>query len=200
MKEVGGRVLVHCAQGVSRSSTIVIAYLIWKENKTFEDAYRILRIRRAIVSPNVGFMVQCMNFHKRLFSNYEELHDNLKPKCFAVGCHQLEDPQTIVVRLIEKLYAGNGNRNNCLDPRGVFLVANSEKAYIWIGSQCHQTYKELFIEKAKEYIKKLQKYENFPKEVIDVKEGEETQDFWDMFGLNEIPSTKYEYNNQWKKW
>ena len=33
------QVYVHCHQGVSRSSSMVIAYLIWREGLTFKSAF-----------------------------------------------------------------------------------------------------------------------------------------------------------------
>lgn len=36
----GGVVFVHCHQGVSRSSSMVIAYLMWKHNLAFSEAFQ----------------------------------------------------------------------------------------------------------------------------------------------------------------
>ena len=55
----GGGVYVHCAMGVSRSSTAVLAYLLAAhEGLSLDDALRFLRARRPNVNPNAGFVAQ----------------------------------------------------------------------------------------------------------------------------------------------
>lgn len=51
-----GKVLVHCAQGISRSVTIVIAFIIIKFKISYSLAYEQVRSKRDIASPNVGFI------------------------------------------------------------------------------------------------------------------------------------------------
>ena len=63
-------VLVHCMAGVSRSSSIVMAYLIRYENMTLEEAYQHVKAKRPQVQPNDGFWAQLTNYeaqcqHKR---------------------------------------------------------------------------------------------------------------------------------------
>ncbi|KAG7480779.1 hypothetical protein MATL_G00060020 [Megalops atlanticus] len=53
----GGKILVHCAVGVSRSATLVLAYLMIRENKTLVDAIKTVMNRRGII-PNRGFLRQ----------------------------------------------------------------------------------------------------------------------------------------------
>eukprot|EP01084_Bolivina_argentea_P106568 190672_1 len=51
-------VLVHCFAGISRSSTIIIAYLMKSKKMSFEKAFEFTKQKRSIVSPNEGFVKQ----------------------------------------------------------------------------------------------------------------------------------------------
>jgi protein-tyrosine phosphatase len=62
------RVLVHCVMGISRSTTVVIAYLIATSQMTPLEALAAVRAKRAIVRPNRGFMAQLHEYHSR-YSN-----------------------------------------------------------------------------------------------------------------------------------
>lgn len=59
-----GNVLVHCHFGVSRSATIVIAYLMSKYKMTFEQAYVYVRQRRRFINPNTGFVSQLREYQR----------------------------------------------------------------------------------------------------------------------------------------
>ena len=52
----GSGVLVHCQEGISRSVTIVCAYLMLYESMSLADALGLVRSVRMIASPNPGFM------------------------------------------------------------------------------------------------------------------------------------------------
>ena len=63
------KVLVHCAAGTSRSATIVIAYLMWKnKGMTFENVLNYVKDKRKI-SPNLAFQEQLQLFEKILKEN-----------------------------------------------------------------------------------------------------------------------------------
>ncbi|CAG2100484.1 unnamed protein product [Medioppia subpectinata] len=51
-------ILVHCAAGVSRSATIVIAYLMQTLQRPYEEVRDLVRRRRPEIYPNEGFVDQ----------------------------------------------------------------------------------------------------------------------------------------------
>nr|GLL31892.1 protein-tyrosine-phosphatase MKP1-like isoform X1 [Ipomoea trifida] len=66
VREQGGRVFVHCCQGVSRSTSLVIAYLMWKKEQSFEDAFQHVKATRGVTNPNMGFAWQLLQCQKRV--------------------------------------------------------------------------------------------------------------------------------------
>jgi protein-tyrosine phosphatase len=59
-------VIVHCAAGMSRSPTLVIAYLMIENRWSYEATYNYVRSRRGIVEPNIGFVKQLKALEYRL--------------------------------------------------------------------------------------------------------------------------------------
>uniref|UniRef100_A0A3Q3Q169 Dual specificity protein phosphatase n=1 Tax=Monopterus albus TaxID=43700 RepID=A0A3Q3Q169_MONAL len=62
----GGKVLVHCHVGVSRSATLVLAYLMLKQNLTLVEAICAVKDKRGII-PNRGFLRQLIKLNGQLF-------------------------------------------------------------------------------------------------------------------------------------
>jgi protein-tyrosine phosphatase len=62
-------VLVHCRAGVSRSASMVIAWLIMEKKMTYEQAFELVENKRPVIAPNDGFIAQL----KRLAVNPEIL-------------------------------------------------------------------------------------------------------------------------------
>lgn len=56
------KILVHCSRGVSRSVTMVLAYLMIKQNMTYNDALALVRSKRIMANPNEGFKNQLIKF------------------------------------------------------------------------------------------------------------------------------------------
>jgi len=51
----GENVLVHCQQGISRSASIVIAFLMRERRLSYDVALNFLREKRKCIKPNSGF-------------------------------------------------------------------------------------------------------------------------------------------------
>ena len=188
VKDKGGRVLVHCIQGISRSVTLVMAYLIYKNKLTYDKAFNIVQSKREISSPNFGFSIQLQNFYLRLnepASKYRYI-----PKIFAVGSFQNEQPEKIVCRLINEPFFEHKENGipRMLDKRGIFIIVSLTKVYLWLGSKISLTNKELYLKTALDYINVLKEYEHAPVDetgpiyIYDEKENEEF--------INELLRTK----------
>ncbi|TNN57302.1 Dual specificity protein phosphatase 2 [Liparis tanakae] len=62
VKQSGGRVLVHCQAGISRSATICLAYLMHTQRVKLDEAFDFVKRRRQVISPNLAFMGQLLQF------------------------------------------------------------------------------------------------------------------------------------------
>jgi dual specificity MAP kinase phosphatase len=60
------KVLVHCVAGISRSPAIVISFLMRYAKMSMNEAYDFVKRKRSIVSPNLNFMGQLLEYEKKL--------------------------------------------------------------------------------------------------------------------------------------
>lgn len=54
----GGKVLVHCRRGISRSAALCVAYLMEAKSMTFNEAFNTLKKQRPAININQGFVDQ----------------------------------------------------------------------------------------------------------------------------------------------
>lgn len=73
----GGRILVHCNLGVSRSSTIVISYLMKSREWTLKVAHDFVKDRRTCIRPNRGFLQQLSDWEQSIFGRKHTDADEL---------------------------------------------------------------------------------------------------------------------------
>ncbi|KAG6910573.1 hypothetical protein DXG01_009524 [Tephrocybe rancida] len=62
-----GKILIHCAAGISRSPTILAAYLLKRRGMSLKEALRHIVQARPQVSPNSGFLQQLKDLEVELY-------------------------------------------------------------------------------------------------------------------------------------
>ncbi|XP_028999575.1 dual specificity protein phosphatase 22-A isoform X2 [Betta splendens] len=79
----GGSCLVHCLAGVSRSTTMVVAYLMTVTHYSWEDCLSAVKAVRSFVGPNYGFLEQLQEYQTGQVSEYRAwLQSNFSPNPF----------------------------------------------------------------------------------------------------------------------
>jgi len=64
---VPSRVFVHCMAGRSRSVTLILAYLMSSRQMSLRQALDLVKVRRPMACPNVGFLKQLQQLEAELF-------------------------------------------------------------------------------------------------------------------------------------
>lgn len=169
VRELGGKVFVHCCQGVSRSTSLVIAYLMWREGQSFDDAFQYVKAARGIADPNMGFACQLLQCQKRVHAI--PLSPSSLLRLYRIAPHSPYDPLHLVPKLL------NDPSPSALDSRGAFIIHIPSAIYVWIGEKC-----ENILERdARGAVCQIVRYEKVQGPVQMIKEGEEPSYFWDAF-------------------
>lgn len=69
--ENSNKVLIHCHAGISRSSTIILAYMIGVLKYKYEDALKICKEKRSKINPNEGFIKQLKEYELEVNKLYK---------------------------------------------------------------------------------------------------------------------------------
>ena len=79
-----GKVFVHCRAGISRSATVVIAYLVQEEHWALREAIDHVRSVRPSVAPNLGFLVMLMSIERRVHGSDSLTSSTSQPSLAAL--------------------------------------------------------------------------------------------------------------------
>ena len=150
VREKDGKIVVHCQQGASRSCTVILAYLLWKEKKTVQESLEFLRTRRGIAKPNMGFITRLNFFEKNLssplpFQIYRLQPFSLDALAPLVFVPEKRNPS---IALSPRLAQADPS-NVTLDNRTVYLVVHETSdeypypnncgiAFLWNGSKSRE--------------------------------------------------------------
>ncbi|KAI4348108.1 hypothetical protein L6164_008869 [Bauhinia variegata] len=169
VREQGGRVFVHCCQGVSRSTSLVIAYLMWREGQSFDDAFQYVKAARGIADPNMGFACQLLQCQKRVHAF--PLSPSSLLRMYRIAPHSPYDPLHLVPKML------SDPSSSALDSRGAFIIHIPSAIYVWIGKNCDP----IMERDARGAVGQIVRYERVQGPIIMVEEGEEPGCFWDAF-------------------
>jgi len=179
----GGRVLVHCREGVSRSATMVIAYLMWTNHLPFKEAHEIIRRVRPICNPNPGFTYHLLELGKRLGTGTPgRPASGPQALLFRVRPHHPKNP----FLLLEP--TPKPQSPPLFDPRFGWVVRCDRQLVLWLGSQVPDV--EAVQAAVLQHAQYLETFEKSKCHVTVLQEGHETPVLWQALGLPAAPAQK----------
>ena len=168
-KDPNTKIFVHCQQGVSRSSSFLILYLMWKEQRRFQEVHEMVKSIRKTSNPNAGFMCQLLNWWKYHTTGIVD------PILYQVRPHGPGSPDTIVLKEISPKPATRPSAASFLDKRGSFILATSSALYLWRGRDCTP----FLFEWGLKYCRRIKHFENLESlPVVEVVQDSEPDSFW----------------------
>jgi len=100
-----GHVLIHCRQGISRSATILVAFLMWYKRISVDNAIATVASKRKMVAPNSGFMKQLRSFENHIMKTKN------KRSYAALNAFVCEQRHEVYMRQFKGTY--NNRRRDC---------------------------------------------------------------------------------------
>ena len=142
-RAAGGNALVHCSQGVSRSVSVAVSFLMWESGLSYEEAFAQVKSQRGIANPNMGFTCQMLQWRKRVAAEAAwgrrppDVSDPLsvpRTRVYRLAPHSEHDPRYLVAKPVEAVLDDTaiGDEDvaatvsaslwSTLDARGAFVV------------------------------------------------------------------------------
>ena len=181
----GGKALIHCQQGVSRSTVLGIGYLMMQPDDgdgqwtyaDYQTAYSRVRSKRGISSPNLGFVCQLLAWSRRLLGRC-----TLSSSLYRFAVHSASD-----TRLVNKWM--DTLDGSAFDARFILLMQSPHAFFLWVGEDVSQERLDTSRPVVQKVVRNLQRYEFGVQRVVLIRrskegEGRETvSDVSDEYGL-----------------
>ena len=115
----GCKTLVHCMAGASRSTSLVLAYLMKYEKINLKNAFISVKKRRETARPNVGFWEQLIKYEIKIKgqASVKMLHMTVDTVQVAVPDFYEKDYPDLYKREIEKQVKDGKDKLNNLKPK-----------------------------------------------------------------------------------
>lgn len=187
VKESGKSILVHCHQGVSRSCTFIVAYLMWNRGLSYSQALHSVREARGICQPNNGFTCQLLEWQRRLEVDFT-------PKASTFSGSSVHPTRLYLVqpdperdhsdsfkhaaRLVggfgypSQLNSAIGSRE--LAPNTAIVLHTPTAIHIWAHTQCDKS----IMQSAARQASYLCKFEQASQPIHQVDPQNQTHKFW----------------------
>jgi len=177
------KVFVHCKEGVSRSASLCIGYLMFLQNQDFQETCEFVQSHRPVSQPNLGFATSLLAWQQRRCNSDGHLH-----RLYRIAPQSRSDPNRIVAKWMDKV------DKESLDPRGVYLLSSLhyDKNFIWTGSLCQKT--KPFLACAQKHVSYLQRYEKAPTEVRRLDHTSLEPEWLEAFGMTAQGDNKINTN------
>eukprot|EP01029_Cantina_marsupialis_P004867 TRINITY_DN151492_c0_g2_i1.p1 TRINITY_DN151492_c0_g2~~TRINITY_DN151492_c0_g2_i1.p1 ORF type:complete len:583 (+),score=186.04 TRINITY_DN151492_c0_g2_i1:71-1819(+) len=178
-RKTGGKTLIHCQMGISRSCAFVVAYLMAKYGMSFEDAFNKLKAARMISNPNIGFIAQLMEWddYRRSPAKIARMFhvgpyvppkvSGIKPKVSYRATMMMDHQRVLIPAHI-----------SLLESRSVFLMHKNTHVYVWCGADSSEEARNYGMEEADRIVRFQAALPPAIMSVIIEHEGKESKDFW----------------------
>jgi len=160
-RKAGGKVFIHCHQGVSRSCSCVIAWLIQREGLTYEEGFHKVQGVRGICNPNTGFICQLLEFQRR----HREPMD--RPRAFRISKHSNFPDASYCARTVAP-GAGAPKDEECI------VIHTPSRLFLWRGVSSDSA----TLSAAEVHVRRIQEHEGAPRSVEHLQPGSEPMAFW----------------------
>ena len=186
-RAAGGKVLIHCQQGVSRSTVLGIGYLMMAGEESdssgewtyadYQTAYSRVRSKRGISSPNLGFVCQLLAWSRRLLGRCA-----FSSSLYRFAPHNAND-RKLVNKWVDTLDC------SAFDARFILLLQSPYAFYLWVGEDVSAEREAASAPLIRRVVHNLQTYEFGVWNVVRIRrraqaEAEEVTDVTDVYGLS----------------